>query len=240
MNRNRNITPRKGIHDMGWNAFMVSKARFSPKDIPLCQTTAEEPPEGMLTYKEAKTLYHKELRKGNKEFWNRDYVCFYEDDQDFDSTCGIWYRPSNAYRVLKHFGGIITPDFSTYQDFPAPLKIWNTYRMRAFGNWYGNICGNHVINNVRWGTPETYNYCFEGIPRFSMVAIGTVGGSPQHLINRKRFESGLDAMMKVLCPHTILVYGSDRYTCFDRIKRQGVTVISYPGKTCRAFAEAKK
>ena len=52
------------------------------------------------------------------------------------------------------------------------------------------------VNNVRWGTPETYDYCFDGIPENSIVAIGTVGGSPRKLINRERFEHGLFEMVK--------------------------------------------
>lgn len=101
---------------------------------------------------------------------------------------GIWFRSKHAYEVLTHFAGIITPDFSTYQDFPLPLKLWNVYRMRAFGYWYGTICGHAVINNVLWGTAETYNYCFDGIPKNSVVAIGTVGGSPRKMNDRARFE----------------------------------------------------
>ena len=41
-----------------------------------------------------------------------------------------------------------TPDFSTYQDFPEPLKVYNTYRMRAFGYWLTKN-GIKVINNIR-------------------------------------------------------------------------------------------
>lgn len=36
-------------------------------------------------------------------------------------------------------------------------------RMRAYGYWLGKN-GIPVINNIRWGTPETFEYCFEGIP----------------------------------------------------------------------------
>ena len=62
--------------------------------------------------------------------------------------------------IIKHFAGIITPDFSTYQDFPEAIKIHNTYRMRLYGYWLGKE-GIAVINNVRWGTEETFDYCFE-------------------------------------------------------------------------------
>ena len=94
-----------------------------------------------------------------------------------------------------------------------------------------------IINNVRWGTPETYWYSFDGIPTHSIVAIGTVGGSPRKYKDRKRFEDGLFEMVKVLKPHTIIVYGSANYPCFDKIKEQGIMIISYPSKTCRFYKE---
>ena len=202
-----NTTPvRNGIKDIWWNAYMVQDATFTPgSDIPLCPTTAKSLPAMIITYSEAKAICNRELNRGNKDFIHMAYVCFYEDDK-FDSGSGIWFNSSQAYKVLSHFAGIITPDFSTNQDFPIPLKTWNTYRMRAFGYWYGTLCGNEVINNVRWGTEETYRYCYDGIPQNSIVAIGTVGGSPRKLIDRERFESGLTEMVKRLSPHTIVVY----------------------------------
>lgn len=227
---------RKGIKDIWWRSYMVDGAEFSPHDIPLCPTTAAGIPMYLLTYKEAREYYRKQLRKGNKTFQCAAYVCFYEDDKDFDSSKGIWFRSAQAHRILQHFAGIITPDFSTSQDFPLPLKLWNVYRSRAFGYWYGTICGHAVINNVRWGTPETYWYCFDGIPKNGIVAIGTVGGSPRKLIDRQRFEDGLAEMMRRLSPHTIIVYGSADYDCLRELKRQGVQIIAYPSKTSMVYA----
>lgn len=230
------INIRKGIKDVWWRPYMVQGAKFSANDIPFCPTTATEAPLLILTYKEALEMYRKEIHKGDKDFQSLAYVCFYEDDADFDSVKGIWFRSRHAYKVLSHFAGIITPDFSTYQDFPYPLKLWNTYRMRAFGYWYGTICGHAVINSVRWGTAETYSYCFDGIPKNSIVAIGTVGGSPRKLNDRSRFEEGLRELVKRLFPHTIIVYGSANYPCFRELEKQGITIIAYPGKTSRVFA----
>ena len=228
---------RKGIKDVWWRPYMVSGADFSHSgyDIPYCPTTAVCIPCMIITYDEAKRIYRQQLRNGHKDFLHMAYVCFYEDDHEFDSKNGIWFNTSCAYRILCHFAGIITPDFSTYQDFPVPLKYWNTYRMRAFGYWYGMICGHAVINNVRWGTPESWRYCFDGIPDNSIVCIGTAGGSPKKLIDRKRFEEGLEELVRVRKPHTILVYGSASYPCFYKLIDQGIKVVSYPSRTASAF-----
>ena len=214
---------------------MCEGARFSNHDIPFCPTTATDLPERIILWDEAKRLYKNALARKDISFFCNAFVCFYMDDYKFDGVRGIWNNSSYALKVLRHFAGVITPDFSTYQDFPEPLKLYNTYRMRAFGYWYGMICGHAVINNVRWGTPESYRYCWDGIPKNSMVAIGTAGGSPRKLADRRRFEDGLNEMVRVLCPHTILVYGSDHYACFDSLRAQGIHVLAFPSKTAMAF-----
>ena len=141
--------------------------------------------------------------------------------------------------MLRHFAGAITPDFSTYQDFPEPLKKYNVYRMRVFGYWLGKN-GIAVVNNCRWGTQETWKYCWDGIPKNSVICIGTVGGSPRKLVDRKRFEEGLEELVRVLQPHTILIFGSANYPCFDRLGAQGINVIAYPGNTASAFNKRRR
>ena len=224
---------RKGCKDV-WNAYMCKGVSYSRNDIPFCPTTATAPPAKIIMWDEAKSIYKKALSQGNCAFIYEAFVGFYLDDYKFDGPRGIWHDSAFALKVLRHFSGVITPDFSTYQDFPEPLKLYNTYRMRAFGYWLASN-GIAVINNVRWGTSETWRYCWDGIPRNSMIAIGTVGGSPRNLIDRKRFEEGLTELVRVLHPHTILVYGSANYTCFDRLKEQGITVVSYRSHTASAF-----
>jgi len=223
---------RPGLKDI-WNAYMAKDASFTDHDIPFCPTTANNIPNNIITWVDAKAIYKKTIRK-NPSFIYDAFVCFYIDDYKFDGPKGIWQNPENALDILKHFSGTITPDFSTYQDFPEAIKLYAIYRMRIFGYWLG-CNGINVINNVRWGSPETWNYCYNGIPTNSIVAIGTVGGSPRKLIDRKRFEDGLFKMVDVLKPHTIIVYGSDTGKCFDKLKEQGIIIVSYKSKTAEVF-----
>lgn len=226
--------PRKGCKDI-WNSFMVEGTLFSNNDIPYCPTTATVIPKKIITYDDAHALYNKEIRNKNYNFYNEAYICWYIDDYKFDNTKGIWNQPYKAKQILDHFGGIITPDFSCCHDFPHPIKMYNTYRMRAFGYWYGSVCNGNVINNVRWGTPETYSYCFDGIPHNSIIAIGTVASSLTSFYDRIIFENGLSELVNRLNPHTILVYGSSKYNCFDKLIQEGITIITFPSKTSLAF-----
>jgi len=111
--------------------------------------------------------------------------------------------------------------------------------MRVFGYWLGKN-GIAVINNVRWGTKETWCYCWDGIPKYSIVAIGTVGGSPRRLVDRQRFEEGLYEMVRVLKPHTIIVYGSANYDCFEKLKEQGINIVSFLSRTNAFFMNREK
>ena len=107
--------------------------------------------------------------------------------------------------------------------------------MRSFGYWYGKLLGNSVINNVRWGNEETYRYCFDGIEENSIVAVGTVASGLRKLDNREIFFKGFFKMIDVLKPHTIVVYGSDNYHCFEKLKGT-VKIVHFHSRTDIAFS----
>lgn len=224
---------RTGCKDI-WNAFMCDGAKYTNGDIPVCPTTATQPPSDLILWDEAKALCKKNNQQGNTDFYFDAFVCFYMDDYKFDGPKGIWNDCDKALDVLKHFAGMITIDFSTYQDFPEPIKIYNTYRMRASGYWFGKN-GISVINNVRWGTPESWKYCWAGIPKNSIVAIGTVGGNPKKLIDRNRFNEGFNEMLHVLSPHTIVIYGSSKYEAIEKAAESGINILSFQSRTARAY-----
>ncbi|MCR4606072.1 MAG: DUF4417 domain-containing protein [Eubacterium sp.] len=231
-------TKRIGCKD-AWNAFMCEGATFSSNDIPFCPTTAKRIPSRIILWDEAKRLYKNARIRGDHSFYCDAFVCWYMDDYKFDGPRGIWHDCNYVLKVLSHFAGAISPDFSTYQDFPSPLKYYNTYRMRAFGFWLGKN-GVSVINNVRWGTKETWSYCWDSIPKNSYVCIGTVGGSPRKLADRKRFEDGFYEMIRILQPQVILVYGSSNYPCFDRAREDGIIIKGYPSRTASAFDKRRR
>lgn len=225
---------RSGCRDI-WNAFMVKNASFSTNDIPLCPTTTTTIPTKLITYDDAHAIYNSAMKSGDTNFYVDAFVCWYIDDYKFDNSEGIWQRPYKAQKVLEHFAGIITPDFSVCQDFPIPLKMYNTYRMRAFGYWYGSFPNHQVINNVRWNTQESYSYCFDGLPANSIICIGTVASNLSDNYNKLIFEEGLAELVKRLSPHTILVYGSSKYKCFDILRERGINIVSFPSKTFLAY-----
>lgn len=227
--------PRSGCRDV-WNAWMLGDgAEWDVGDIPICPTTALEAPKELVFYKDAIDAHRGNMRKLGPDYQIEAFLHGWGDDYKYDSRKNsIWLYPEKFLTVAKHYVGFITPDFSTNIDFPDPLKRYNTYRMRTMGCWMGQQ-GKAVINNVRWGLSDTYNIDFAGLPRKSVLAIGTVASGLKRLGNRKLFECGLYEMVRRLEPTTIVVYGSARYSFFDDVRERGIEVISFPSKTNLAF-----
>ena len=221
---------RSGLTDM-WNAFMVENASFSDHDIPLCPTTATKIPEKLIGYDEAKTIHKKMLRDKRPNYHINAFVHFYIDDSKFDGKrTSFWLHPEKTLEVISHFDGIIAPDPSTYADFPDPLKRWNYYRMNAFGFWVGSQ-GLEVISNCRWNTPDTWEYCFDGNPHNSMLCVGTVASNLKYKANYEPFAEGLIKMVEVLNPHTLIIYGSSNYPCFDKLRISGINIVTFKSST---------
>ncbi|MBO4531949.1 MAG: DUF4417 domain-containing protein [Paludibacteraceae bacterium] len=228
--------PRRiGCQDV-WNASLVQGAEFSPHDIPICPTYLPHGlPKRLISFPRAQTLYNAEMKAGHKDFYCDAFIHFYCDDHLFDGPRNsIWLYPERVFQLLKHFAGIITPDYSTYADFPDPIKRYNTYRMRAFGY----ACykeGHSVINNIRWGTDETWSYCYDGAFKGSVVCIGTVASGLRDLDNRNDFNAGFQQMCSVLEPKTILVYGSVKYEAFQLAEKNGIHIMAFPSETNIAY-----
>ena len=131
-------------------------------------------------------------------------IHFFLDDYQFER---IWNSPDAYIEILKGYECILSPDFSLYMDMDMSMKIWNIYRSRLIGAYYQNN-GIKVIPTVSWAEPETYKFCFLGIPKGSIVAVSTIGvkENPESL---KVWEDGMKAMIKAIKPSKILVYGGE-------------------------------
>lgn len=224
---------RKGSVDI-WNAYMVRGAEFTENDIPISKSVCGILPRKLIGFDEAKGIYNKTIRK-DPDFFEDAFIHFFIDDQKFDGKrSSIWTNPKIVLEIARHFAGIISPDFSIYQDFPKPIKMNNIYRMRAFDFWFDQN-GIPCIHNVRWGTEETWEYCFDGIPKNGVIAIGTVASHLRNSDGKTLFENGFRKMIEVLSPSIIVIYGSCKSTVIDEVRNCGIRVVSFPSKTALAF-----
>ena len=129
-------------------------------------------------------------------------IHFYIDDYQFER---IWAQPRLYLEKLSEYQCIFTPDFSLYTDMPVAMKIWNTYRSRLIGQ-IAQRMGMLVIPTVSWCEEETFDFCFDGLPRGATLSISTIGVK-QDDYNFNLWKAGVDEMIKRLKPKTLLIYG---------------------------------
>lgn len=130
------------------------------------------------------------------------FVHFYIDDYQFDR---IWNYPEKYLELLKQFKGCIAPDFSMYIDMPKSMQIYNCFKSRVLSAyWQEN--GILVIPNATWSDFNSFEYCFDSLPKNSTIAVSSVGC----IKNSKallKFCEGFLEMKKRLSPTHILFYG---------------------------------
>lgn len=176
-----------------WNFLDYDEFRTEgPYNIPILEPTQHIP---------------KSLVGFDKFMTSNDYesgVHFYLYDYQFER---IWNQPEKYFEKLKKFDCVIQPDFSIYTDMPAAMQIWNHYRNHMIGQMMQDY-GLTVIPNLMWGLEPTFEWCFDGLPKNSVLAVETVGCT-QDPEDRKLWHKAMDKAIERLEPTTILLYGSD-------------------------------
>mgnify|MGYP003288332964 FL=1 len=129
-------------------------------------------------------------------------VHFFLDDYQFTR---VWTEPDRYIPMLQQFKYVLTPDFSLYTDFPKPLQIYNHYRKHWIGA-YWQMYGINVIPTICWSDQKSFEWCFDGEPTQSVVAVSSVG--TQNNKEKKRcFLDGYHEMVERLQPTQIIFYG---------------------------------
>lgn len=141
-------------------------------------------------------------------------VHFFIDDYQFNR---LWTDIDRYIPMLSQFRYVMSPDFSTYTDFPKAIQIYNHYRKHWVGA-YLQESGIQVIPTISWSTPDSFEWCFDGEPEGATVAISSVG-----CMNSKEkkalFLAGYEEMVRRLQPETIIFYGNVPDECMGNIVR---------------------
>lgn len=146
-------------------------------------------------------------------------VHFFLDDYRFET---VWSRPFKALTALKPYQSLLTPDFSLYCDWPWAIQLWNTYRNRWCGRFW-QMLGWQVIPTISWGTAVSYEFCFLGVPRRTVVAVSAVGVNVDRPLAYQLFVDGFTEMVRRLQPVQVLSYGRLPDAC-----HQLADIITYP------------
>ena len=151
---------------------------------------------------------------------------FFIDDYQFERC---WTDPKMMAERLRGYQCVFTPDFSLYMDMPYPMQRWNIYRSRAIGLIWQRE-GIKVVPTLSWSSPESYAFCFDGLPKGSTVAVSSVG-----VMDDERaldvWRNGMQEAIKRLKPMRILLYGKRPDFNFKDIE-----VIEYRNETTERMA----
>lgn len=139
-------------------------------------------------------------------------VHFFLDDYQFNR---VWTYPDRYIEMLRRFRYVLSPDFSLYTDFPMAMQIYNHYRKHWIAR-YWQESGIKVIPTICWSSSESFEWCFDGEPTQSIVAISSLG--TQNSKERKKiFLEGYEEMIKRLDPAQIIFYGRVPEECKGNI-----------------------
>ncbi len=129
-------------------------------------------------------------------------VNFFIDDYQF---VRCWKNPDAYVQRLAQFQAVCSPDFSPYADFPKAVQVFNHYRKHWLGA-YWQMHGVKVIPTITWSDPSTLEWCFDGEPTRSVVALSSVGMFRTQEY-RDWFFAGYEEMMWRLQPTKIFWKG---------------------------------
>ena len=127
-------------------------------------------------------------------------VHFFVDDYRFE---GIYKNPDRSLKRYAQYAFLLTPDFSTYAD----MDLWRQIESVAKNRWVGAYWqskGMNVIPTISWGGVRSYEFCFDGVEKGSIVAIGMIGCKRAKMA----YLNGYNAMLEKIKPSKIICFGT--------------------------------
>ena len=126
-------------------------------------------------------------------------VHFFVDDYRFEAT---YNQPAKTLERFEKYRFLCTPDFSLYAEMPLWRQIESVGKNRWVGAYWQSK-GQIVIPTISWGLTRTYDFCFDGIEKECIVAVGMVGC--KH--NKSNFLRGYYQMLEKIVPEAIICFG---------------------------------
>ena len=89
------------------------------------------------------------------------------------------------------------------------MQMYNVFRNRWCGAYWASK-GIRVIPTVNWGDESTFDFCFDGIEKGSVVAVSTYMASEHdHRKDQKEwFMAGYNEMLQRIEPERIICYNT--------------------------------
>lgn len=133
---------------------------------------------------------------------HRSWLHFFVDDYQFER---LWNNPMKYLPIIKRFDGVIAPDFSIFTQMPLAQQIYNCWRNRVISAWLQRA-GVKVIPTIEWSDRASLEWCLDGLPLNSTLAVQT-NGCFVNAKSKADFIRGMNHVCNKLSPTAILIYG---------------------------------
>lgn len=140
-----------------------------------------------------------DTRRNDNEINTAKGVHFFVDDYRFE---GIYKNPERTLEKYSQYAFLLTPDFSTYAD----MNYWRQIESIAHSRWVGAYWQNQgllVVPTISWSDAQSYSFCFDGVEKGSVVAVGMIGCKHEKL----GFMCGYNAMLEKIEPSAVICFG---------------------------------
>ena len=121
----------------------------------------------------------------------------------------VWKNPDNDIEKLSRYRAVLSPDFSMYLEMAPVMQLYNVFRNRWCGAYWASK-GIRVVPTVNWGDEATFDFCFEGIEKGSVVAVSTYMASEHEnrQAQKEWFMAGYNEMLRRIEPEKIICYNT--------------------------------
>lgn len=121
----------------------------------------------------------------------------------------VWKHPDNDIEKLSRYRAVLSPDFSMYLEMAPVMQLYNVFRNRWCGAYWASK-GIRVVPTVNWGDESTFDFCFEGIEKGSVVAVSTYMASEHgnRADQKEWFLKGYNEMIRRIEPEKVICYNT--------------------------------
>ncbi len=121
----------------------------------------------------------------------------------------VWKNSDNDIEKLSRYRAVLSPDFSMYLEMAPVMQLYNVFRNRWCGAYWASK-GLRVIPTVNWGDESSFDFCFEGIEKGSVVAVSTYMASEHdnRCDQKEWFLAGYNEMLRRIEPEKIICYNT--------------------------------
>ena len=176
------------LHLLAYPAFDVEGI----EQMPVVPVFSDPVPSGFIPY----------TQRGSSRSDTSFGVHCYEYDNRIIST---WTKPLMPIGALKRFPCVIAPDFSIMVDQPRAINVANVFRNRWVSCFWTSL-GIRVIPSASWGSVDSFEYCFDGLPENSVISIGHVVEGKEKAFDQL-YRMGVEELILRKHPSKLLVYG---------------------------------